>query len=62
MSKYFVTEKEVETLRSLADRYMTYALSEKNGENRSLWCALNNLNMQKPMVTIHQLPWYMQMI
>jgi len=57
MTKYYVTEQEVETLRTLADKYMQYAMSEKNIEHRKMWCALNNLNMQKPMVTIHQIPW-----
>ena len=50
--------KDIETLRELASRYMTYALSEKNDEKRQLWKKLNALNMQKPMVTIHQIPWH----
>ena len=53
----FINAKDRETLRALAARYMTYALSEKNNEKRELWRALNHLQMQKPMITIDQLPW-----
>ena len=52
-----VLNQDKETLRALASRYMTYALSEQNDKNRELWRALNNMNMQKPMVTIDQIPW-----
>ncbi|MBR5870054.1 MAG: hypothetical protein IKZ09_03380 [Clostridia bacterium] len=47
-----------ETLRTLAAKYMSYALSDKNNEKRDLWRALNNLHMQKPMITMEQLPWH----
>ena len=47
-----------ETLRTLAATYMTYALSDQNKEKRSLWRALNRLQMQKPMITMEQLPWH----
>ncbi len=52
-----IRSQDRETLRALATRYMTYALSGKNNEKRELWRALNNMNMQKPMVTIDQIPW-----
>lgn len=52
-----INAKDQETLRSLAQRYMDYALSDKNNEKRALWQALNNGNMQKPMITIDQMPW-----
>lgn len=45
------------TLRALAERYMTYALSDRNNENRELWRLLNQGSMQKPMVAIDQMPW-----
>ena len=45
------------TLRSLAHTYMSYALSEQNCEKRRLWQALNDMRPEKPMVTIHQMPW-----
>ncbi len=53
-----LSQKETETLRALASRYMEYANSEKNQKKRDLWRKLNNLNMQKPMITIHQIPWH----
>lgn len=53
-----ISSKDRETLRSLASRYMNYALSDKNNEKRELWKSLNHLNMQKPMITIDQMPWH----
>jgi len=53
-----ISPKDRETLRALAARYMTYALSDQNNEKRELWRALNNLRMQKPMITIDQMPWH----
>ena len=52
-----LSKQSREILRELASRYMTYALSDKNNEKRELWRALNDLNMQKPMITIDQMPW-----
>ncbi|MBE6632717.1 MAG: hypothetical protein E7620_00075 [Ruminococcaceae bacterium] len=52
-----LTAAEKNTLRALASRYMGYALSEENNKKRTLWQALNSGNMQKPMITIHQIPW-----
>lgn len=52
-----ITPQERETLRTLAARYMSYALSDENNENRRLWYALNRLQMEKPMITIDQMPW-----
>ncbi len=52
-----IRREDRETLRTLAARYMEYALSDKNNEKRELWRALNHLNMQKPMVAIDQMPW-----
>ena len=53
-----ISEKDRETLRTLAAKYMTYALSEQNNAKRELWRALNNMNMQKPLITIDQMPWH----
>ena len=53
-----ITQKDRETLRTLAARYMSYALTDKNNEKRELWRALNHLHMQKPMITIDQMPWH----
>ena len=51
-----VSQTDRETLRTLAARYMSYALSDKNNEKRELWRALNHLHMQKPMITSDQKP------
>ena len=53
-----ISQKDRDTLRTLAARYMTYALSDRNNEKRELWRALNNMNMQKPMITIAQMSWH----
>ena len=53
-----ISNQDCEVLRTLAARYMTYAQSEKNNEKRELWRALNDMRMEKPMVTIHQIPWH----
>lgn len=53
-----ISNQDREVLRALAARYMTYALSDANNEKRELWRALNDMRMQKPMVTIHQIPWH----
>lgn len=52
-----VSEKDIQTLRALAARYMEYATSDKNKENKRLWIALNTHQMQKPLCTIDQIPW-----
>ena len=53
-----VSEKDIQTLRALATRYMEYAISDKNKENKRLWIALNTHQMQKPLCTIDQIPWH----
>lgn len=53
-----ICQQDREILRTLAAKYMTYALSDDNNNNRELWRALNDMRMQKPMVTIHQIPWH----
>jgi len=52
-----VTPKDREILRTLAARYMTYAHTEQNNEKRELWSALNRLQMQRPVISIEQMPW-----
>ena len=53
-----VNQHDREILRQLASRYMSYALSDRNNEKRELWRALNNMHMQKPMISIEQMPWH----
>ena len=52
-----VSQRDREILKELATRYMTYATSEQSNKNRELWRKLNHGTMQKPMITIHQMPW-----
>jgi len=52
-----VSEKDTLILRELAEKYISYAFSDKNSERRELWRKLNCMNMQKPMITIDQIPW-----
>ena len=53
-----IHQKDRDILRELASRYMGYAISEQNDEKRELWRALNDHHMQKPMITIEQMPWH----
>lgn len=53
-----IRSQDRDTLRTLAARYMEYAQSAANHEKRELWRSLNDMRMQKPMVTIHQMPWH----
>ena len=50
-------KEDIETLRTLAERMMNDALSDKNHEKRELWRSLNQMHMQKPMISIEQMPW-----
>ena len=52
-----IRREDREVLRTLAARYMEYALSDRNNEKRELWRALNHGKMQKPMIAIDQMPW-----
>ena len=44
-------------LRALAEQYMSYATLPVQKQKIGLWKALNRSAMQRPMVTIDQLPW-----
>ena len=50
-------KQDVETLRTLGQKYMGYATLPVQREKRELWRSLNRLEMQKPMFTMDQLPW-----
>jgi len=51
-------EKEVNVLRTLGEKYMKYASLPIQREKLALWKSLNHFSMQRPMVTIDQLPWH----
>jgi hypothetical protein len=48
---------DTKVLRELGKKYMEAAMEMKNEEARRLWRKLNGLKPERPMVTIHQLPW-----
>ncbi|MCL2299558.1 MAG: hypothetical protein FWC27_05365 [Firmicutes bacterium] len=52
-----LTTHDKEVLRALAGAYMSYATLPVQKEKIGLWRALNRCEMQRPMVTIDQLPW-----
>ncbi len=52
-----ISEKDTNTIRALAEKYMNYATLPIQDEKRRLWRALNGLHMEKPMVCIDQMPW-----
>jgi len=52
-----LSSREKEVLRALAGEYMEYATLPMQKEKIELWKALNRCEMERPMVTIDQLPW-----
>jgi len=52
-----LTPNDKQTLRALAGEYMSYATLPIQKEKIRLWRALNRGRMERPMVTIDQLPW-----
>lgn len=53
-----LTQKEIEILRELAQRYMECAMQPRQKELEKLWIAHNTGNGQRPMVLIDQIPWH----
>lgn len=53
-----LTKQERQILRTLAERYMYFAEKNSQKEKRELWRSLNERRMQRPMVTIDQIPWH----
>ncbi|HHT92304.1 MAG TPA: hypothetical protein GXZ66_02180 [Clostridiaceae bacterium] len=52
-----ISPKDKETLRKLGWQYMEIALLPVHREKLELWKALNRCRMQRPMVSIDQVPW-----
>lgn len=57
MADFILNEKEITVLAELAKQYMEIASLPKQKETIALWNKLNQGNMERPMVTIDQLPW-----
>lgn len=54
----FCSKKDRDILRSLGQIYMGYASLPIQQEKVNLWKALNRCQMQRPIVTIDQIPWH----
>ena len=52
-----LTKTDIIVLRQLAQQYAGYAFSPLQAEKRRLWIKLNSLNMERPLLTIDQIPW-----
>ena len=52
-----LTNNECKVLRELAEKYAAAAALPAQQEKRRLWLKLNHLNMERPMLTIDQIPW-----
>jgi hypothetical protein len=50
-------KEEIRILRELACAYAQAAAQPAQQEKKRLWLKLNHLHMERPMLTIHQLPW-----
>ncbi len=54
----FCSKEDKETLRNLGQIYMGYASLPIQQKKAELWKALNRCQMQRPMITIDQIPWH----
>ena len=52
-----LTEKDRRVLRTLAENYARYAFDPRQEKTRALWKKLNALQMERPLLTIDQIPW-----
>ena len=50
-------EKDTGILRTLSEEYAHFAFDPKQKEVRALWKKLNALKMERPLLTIDQIPW-----
>ncbi|MEG0910290.1 MAG: hypothetical protein RSF70_01770 [Ruthenibacterium sp.] len=49
---------EKDILRTLAQQYMTHAVSAQQQSTQKLWIAHNTGHIERPMVLIDQIPWH----
>lgn len=50
-------QEEMQVLRELAKEYAEAAAMPVQAEKKHLWLQLNHLHMERPMLTIDQIPW-----
>jgi len=53
-----VTDKEKDVLKKLGEEYARYAADPVNEERARLWTRLNDLDAERPMVWINEIPWH----
>lgn len=52
-----LNQNDIQVLRKLAEEYAAAAASPAQQEKKRLWLKLNHLNMERPLLTIDQIPW-----
>ncbi|MBR4889105.1 MAG: hypothetical protein IKU17_08180, partial [Clostridia bacterium] len=52
-----LNKEEVQVLRELAKEYAEAAALPIQAEKKRLWLQLNHLHMERPLLTIDQIPW-----
>ncbi|MBQ1256097.1 MAG: hypothetical protein IIX93_02325, partial [Clostridia bacterium] len=52
-----LAQKDINILRKLSETYASFAFSPEQEKTRLLWKKLNSLNMERPLLTIDQIPW-----
>lgn len=52
-----LNQQEVKVLRELASKYAEIAALPVQAEKRRMWLKLNDINMERPMLLIDQIPW-----
>ncbi|MCL2057964.1 MAG: hypothetical protein FWH01_02745 [Oscillospiraceae bacterium] len=52
-----VSSRDVDILRSLADRVAAIAASDRNNANRERWRRVNDLRPERPVVMCYAMPW-----
>ena len=51
-------KEDILVLRQLAQEYAAAAALPLQQQKKQLWLKLNHLQMERPMLTIDQIPWY----
>ena len=52
-----LTREDILLLQQLAKEYTEAAALPVHQEKKRLWLKLNHLHMERPMLTIDQIPW-----
>jgi len=52
-----LSKNDIRVLKELAGKYAEIADLPRQAETKRLWLKLNHLNMERPLLTIDQIPW-----